>query len=310
MDEIDQSKIDAFNEQQAISAEERAKIEDTALALNEILKSQKGIENSVRESILSLVKFIQKHKPEVSVNNQKDYPKYDEVVSAVKEVVAEVKNSNKALKTVESKEADYSPITSSLEKLSSLVAKLPTTIPIPKSVEVSNQKDYSGKFDEVTQAVGRIPAPIVNVEKPVIPDNSKELDKIVKAVEKIKFPDIPKTDLDPLLKATKKISDTINNLSFPVPNYILPFKDSTGKAVQAQVDQYGNLPTTTTPQAMKTTISGAITYLANAAAGSAQSSAVWRAMKIDETTGSVITWADGNTAYDNIATDLSILTYS
>lgn len=66
----------------------------------------------------------------------------------------------------------------------------------------------------------------------------------------------------------------------------------------------------TTPQAMKTTVVGAVTYLANAPAGTAQSSAAWRVMKIDETSGSIITWADGNTAYDNVATDLTILTYS
>lgn len=76
-------------------------------------------------------------------------------------------------------------------------------------------------------------------------------------------------------------------------------------------ERQSSTPTvSTTPQAMKTTISGAITYLANAVAGSAQSAAVWRAMKIDETTGSVITFADGNTNYDNIATDLTALSYS
>lgn len=62
--------------------------------------------------------------------------------------------------------------------------------------------------------------------------------------------------------------------------------------------------------ALKVTVSGTDTYVAIAAPGSAQSSAVWQAKKIDEATGTVVTWADGNGAFDNVATDLTALTYS
>lgn len=62
--------------------------------------------------------------------------------------------------------------------------------------------------------------------------------------------------------------------------------------------------------ATKITVSGSITYIGEAAAGTAQATAAWRAQKIDETTGTVITWADGNTNFDNVATDLTALTYS
>lgn len=62
--------------------------------------------------------------------------------------------------------------------------------------------------------------------------------------------------------------------------------------------------------AVKITESGDITYVAKAAIGASQSSAVWQAMKINETTGLVITWADGNANFDNTATDLTALTYS
>lgn len=50
--------------------------------------------------------------------------------------------------------------------------------------------------------------------------------------------------------------------------------------------------------------------MAKAEAGSSQSDAVWRAKKIDETSGIIITWADGDTNFDNVATDLTALTYS
>lgn len=61
--------------------------------------------------------------------------------------------------------------------------------------------------------------------------------------------------------------------------------------------------------ATKITESGDITYVAKAAIGASQSSAVWQAMKIDETTGLVVTWADGNANFDNIASNLAALTY-
>ncbi len=62
--------------------------------------------------------------------------------------------------------------------------------------------------------------------------------------------------------------------------------------------------------ATKVTVSGLVTYVAKAAPGSAQASAAWSAKKIDTTTGVVITWADGNNNYDNVATNLTALTYS
>ena len=314
---MDQEKISAFNEQRALQTEERAKTEDTAFALKSILDSQKDIEDSVKESILRLVQFLAKNKPEVSVINQQPFPKYDEVVKSVNQVVAEIKNSNKALKTVEQKEVDFSGVIKSLDGLSKLVSKLPTTIPVPKSVEVSNQKDYSGKFDEVTTAVGKIPAPVVNVEKPIIPDNSKELDKILKAVEKIKFPDLPKTDLEPLLKATKKISDTISGLRFPVANYVLPFKDANGAATQAQLDSSGNVPISgslSISESVYTTrideASGTVTYIGTANPGTATSAASWQIKKIDSTNPTSILFADGDSSFNNVWNDRASLSYS
>lgn len=62
--------------------------------------------------------------------------------------------------------------------------------------------------------------------------------------------------------------------------------------------------------AIKITVSGSITYVGVAAPGTAQGTAKWQCKKIDETSGTVITWADGNANFDNVATDLTALTYS
>lgn len=63
--------------------------------------------------------------------------------------------------------------------------------------------------------------------------------------------------------------------------------------------------------AKKITSDGDDTYIAIAAIGSAQASAVWQAFKIsvsgDDT---VFTWADGDENFDNVATDLTALSYS
>lgn len=64
------------------------------------------------------------------------------------------------------------------------------------------------------------------------------------------------------------------------------------------------------PVATKITVVGSITYIGIAKPGTAQSAAKWQCQKIDETSGTVITWADGNANYDNVATDLTALSYS
>jgi len=63
-------------------------------------------------------------------------------------------------------------------------------------------------------------------------------------------------------------------------------------------------------QALKWTVVGSVTYFAKAAPGSDEASPVWQCFKLDETSGGKITWADGNSLYNNVATDLASLSYS
>lgn len=62
--------------------------------------------------------------------------------------------------------------------------------------------------------------------------------------------------------------------------------------------------------AVRMDVVGAITYVGKALPGSATDAAVWSVLKIDETSGLVITWADGNTEADNIWDDHASLTYA
>ena len=53
-----------------------------------------------------------------------------------------------------------------------------------------------------------------------------------------------------------------------------------------------------------------ILYVGEADAGSLQADAVWRIKRINTTTGVVITWADGNTNFDNVWNNRASLSYS
>ena len=62
--------------------------------------------------------------------------------------------------------------------------------------------------------------------------------------------------------------------------------------------------------ALRLTTVGSVDYVAEADTGTATSAALWRVKKVDSTSGIIITWADGNANFDNVATDLTTLTYS
>lgn len=61
--------------------------------------------------------------------------------------------------------------------------------------------------------------------------------------------------------------------------------------------------------ALKITNDGSITYIGIAAPGTLQSEAKWQCKKLDKSSGLVITYADGDANFDNVATDLTALTY-
>lgn len=53
-----------------------------------------------------------------------------------------------------------------------------------------------------------------------------------------------------------------------------------------------------------------VTYVCKAFAGSNSSDPVWQIKKISSASGTVITFADGNSLFDNIADNRASLTYS
>lgn len=106
------------------------------------------------------------------------------------------------------------------------------------------------------------------------------------------------------LSRTKRSSQAIDNFSFDedyLVSTVLPLELDPSGVVKRKVT--GNL-------AVKIVESGTTTYVGKAATGSATSSAVWQVQKIDESSGTIVTWADGNDEFDNIFDNYASLSYS
>lgn len=53
-----------------------------------------------------------------------------------------------------------------------------------------------------------------------------------------------------------------------------------------------------------------VTYIGKATVGTAASASSWQIKKLDETSGLIITWAEGNENYNKVWDDRASLTYS
>jgi hypothetical protein len=117
---------------------------------------------------------------------------------------------------------------------------------LSKSVREKQEKDLSGEFDRVVEALNGLEvAPVVNVPKQDLKvDLSPITDAITALQAKIKPAkiDIPKVDFKEVISGLNKVQETISNLHFPVSNYVLPFKNTQGAATQVQLDSSGKLP--------------------------------------------------------------------
>lgn len=141
-----------------------------------------------------------------------------------------------------------------LGKLLVSVEALPTEVPvmpdIPDTISITNQKDYDTKFDAVVKAVNAIKTEFkpnitvkpadVKIDQLDTTNLEKKVDILTVAVKAISLV-VPEQDDKKILEKLSGVTKAINSLSFPVPNYILPFKKADGSATQALVDDDGKL---------------------------------------------------------------------
>lgn len=155
---------------------------------------------------------------------------------------------------------ELKPVVDALGSVVDELSKLPKKYPdfpafpkfpdFPKSTKVDNLNEIKPWLEAVVTAVGKLKlAPKIEVKAGDvnIPETKIDLSPITqglidvkKALDKIK---LPETDFSKLEKAVATTTKAINSLSFPVPNYVIPFKDINGRGVQVQLDASGNIPT-------------------------------------------------------------------
>ena len=287
--------------------EEQAKFELEQARHEQEIASLNSIDTTIVEVMNSLVKFLDGKVTRTEVLNQIESVATPDVAKVV-EAIAELGI------ITESNRIDLEPLKTALLGLGEKLDQLPKTFPeMPKSVEINNLSDIEFPeqkeidFSDVIKAINNIKmvaeAPEVTVNNDLKPIE-KGLTNVVKSIDSIKFPEIPKTDLT---KVEKKL-DTSNKilkdiLEKPVggggggsswvatndQDIPLPLKvDNTGAL---QVNSSGQL-TERYDYDNATTI-----YTATAPIGTAENATGWTITKYDLT--------DSNNSSGKIATDVS-----
>lgn len=130
-----------------------------------------------------------------------------------------------------------------LEGLSTdLKALQQTLVDVPTQIEQANQStDPVPHLKAIAKTLGQKNFnPKVTLPPVDLSPLTKILGEIKDAVSKT-----PETsDNSAVVSAVSDVKEAITGLQFPVANYVLPFKDVNGKAVQVQLDGSGNVPTT------------------------------------------------------------------
>jgi len=191
-------RIKQQREEQANFELEQARHEQEIASLN-------SIDTTIVEVMNSLVKFLDGKVTRTEVLNQIESVATPDVAKVV-EAIAELGI------ITESNRIDLEPLKTALLGLGEKLDQLPKSFPeIPNSVEINNLSDIEFPeqkevdFSDVIKAINNIKmvaeAPQVTVNTDLDP-LKKEITNVVKSINSIKFPEIPKTDLS---KVEKKL---------------------------------------------------------------------------------------------------------
>lgn len=150
-----------------------------------------------------------------------------------------------------SQEYESKGLNQAAKQLALLVDRLGGVSRTLSQTEVKVDKGLQKTIDSLSKSIDKIDfKPQVNVSAPDtkvvttpidLTPIEKPLQKILLALE-TKEREEP-TDLGPVTQGLSDVQQAISGLRFPVPNYVLPFKDVNGRDVQVQLDSSGNVPT-------------------------------------------------------------------
>lgn len=136
------------------------------------------------------------------------------------------------------------------ESMKAVTKQLDTFLKQLKTLQVAPDPDLKKSLANVEKALkGLDMKPTVNVPAPkiTVQGNEVDLSPLTTLLDKIAttLANLPteKDDNTDVIAAISGVNDAIHGLVFPVANYVLPFKDVNGRAVQVQLDSSGNVPT-------------------------------------------------------------------
>lgn len=257
---MDLDKIKAFQEEQAQKKKEQAGAEAAR-------QNSKAVADTVKTSSLLGAKASTEVKQAVKASGDKvvsEVGKVQATLAAGQDSVAQAIN-NLMLATVVTKDPRLAEAADNVAKLLSSIAdasdkfgksnlnllpvankELAKTISdLAQSVRDKQDRDLSPDFDRVVKALSslKLEAPVVNVPRAEVNLDTSPITSAIKELQKSIKPakiDIPKVDFSDVIQGLSKVQSTISGLSFPVPNYVLPYKNmETGKGAQANVDSDG-----------------------------------------------------------------------
>lgn len=238
----------------------------------------------------------------------------EEISSGIIEAQKETTQAVKEITFPEQKELDLKPLYEKFDELKSAIDKKELSVTVG---ETKIDVDTKGIISSVERLQKAVEVSKETIEPQEVIDYTELIGEVIKNLEK------PGYDYS-------KIEEILNVIS--KKEFILPL-DEKGR-VKVSVDKVstggrGSLSSTESAKlltlATEETLAGLlatklddvstsnITYVGKAAIGSSGASAVWRIMKIDESgtpTTLSITWADGNSNFDNVWDNRTSLTYS
>jgi hypothetical protein len=292
------------------------------------------LEGNVLRAIELLVEFLDKKVTKTELINQLDTistPDVDKVVKAVEKLDGTVQQNKLDLSGVEKE------LKNAVEQLRQVPKSHPDAPEAIESVKVSNLSDIDLKplLKAVNALDLKVEAPIVNVDAPKVDVAAPDLKPIkaiftdlLKAVNKIKMPDVEATDMSKvekeLAKQTKKLDELIKK---PVGGgggggNGSPYTDSTGKVMNVELETDGSVPVTVvaggsaaaqTVSKIDDTTTANVVYIGKAeltGAAILTSGAVWQIKKLDTSSLALDKkWADGDSSYNNVWDNRASLTY-
>lgn len=271
---------------------------DTKIAEIERDRTEKGLfqglKGALAQMFAAVVREVKRHTFTVKVDNQIKLPevqktedskttqKVSEVVTALSSLSKSVeslrKDSEKQTKDLSTalkpKETDLSPVVKAVKDI-----KIPETkIPAPlEAITVKNLDELKKPLAELASKL-KIEFPTINIpEYPetITVSNLEAIESLLAELstktEQLTNKEYPEVDLDPLISATNKVQQAIDDLVFPIPTFNIPKTVSGSVPVELQ-----NNNLTARYDIQDTTI-----YEGEAPAGTAEGTAIWTVNKYD-----------------------------